>query len=856
MRRRERPSAGLTVLDGAYVLLAAALAVAAAWPIYQHPQALVVGAVGIAAGLLCAIGGRLLRLPFWADLVAAVALYLLVAVPVAIPSAFPGRWFAGLRDAAVGVVTGWKDIVTVELPLGVYQAVLVPLLVVMLFGSYAAARIATTANRARVLAPVVLLAMLGFGVAFGSSELAEPYAPGRVTVLPLVGLVTVAKVLVAAAILLVVLSLVWLAVRARRARAEALARAAAVTRSGVAVGRTSGWPVVRRALLATGMVALAVVGAGFVAVPAAQAERTVIRDQVRPLELVAEQASPLSAYRGWLADDRFDAELFAVRAPESVDRLRLAVMDVYDGTRFSVADRVDGSRFTRIKGPAASGGEPVDITVGPAYTEPWVPLPGQRTSSATFPGGGARALELEDSLYYSVDDSLAVVLAPRADGSAGFSEGDRVAVSGLTVPDARERIAAARGGGPLGGVTDDAYPRLVSWVADQNAGSGGAALLELVDRLRERGYLSHGLLQEEAEASAWFADLQAREDDYVFQESRAGHSAQRIEALFAQLTQRERQADAEGRSASETPGAYVAGIGDDEQFAAAAALIAWSQGIPARVVVGVRLQEEAGPGGAADEAAAVEPCAPAGDGARVCEGRNVGAWIEVEVGGEWLPLDTSPQFSTPPTEIQEGANPPEHGTVPERPASSVIDPPSADRNRVESQAAEEDAESPLLSPSVLLALRVTAVAGASLGLLLVPPGIIAGAKAIRRSRRRAADPERAIVGAWEELVDERVDLRLLPPAAGGTRTQLAERLDDPVARQLAAVADRAVFGASAPADSDRVLAWRMLEDEQRRLRHELPWRARLRAALSPASLVRHLRPRSARVTADTGEGAD
>ncbi|HWL02518.1 MAG TPA: hypothetical protein VNQ52_09125, partial [Microbacteriaceae bacterium] len=122
MRRGERQSAGLILLDGLYVLLGAALAVAVAWPIYQHPQMLVAGAAGIAVGLLCALGGRLLRLPFWADLLAAIALYLLVAVPAAIPSAFPGRWFTGLRDASVGVVTGWKDIVTVQPPLGAYQA--------------------------------------------------------------------------------------------------------------------------------------------------------------------------------------------------------------------------------------------------------------------------------------------------------------------------------------------------------------------------------------------------------------------------------------------------------------------------------------------------------------------------------------------------------------------------------------------------------------------------------------------------------------------------------------------------------------------------------------------------------------
>jgi len=847
MRRREPRSTGLIVLDGLYVLIGATIALAVAWPIYQHPQVVVVGAVGIAVGLLCALGGRALRLPFWADLLAAIAFYLLVAVPVAIPSAFPGRWFTGLRDAAVGVVTGWKDIATVELPLGVYQAVLVPLLVVVLFGTYAAARVAAS-DRARVVAPVILVAMFGFGAAFGSSDLGAQYAPG-VPLLPVIGVLTVGEVLVVAAIALVVVSLVWLAVRARRTRAEALARASGVSQSGVAVRTASGWAIVRRGVLAAVMLALAVGAAGLIAIPAAQAQREVIRDHVSPLELRTEQTSPLSAYRGWLTAERYDAELFTVDAPEEVDRVRLVVMDVYDGTRFLVSQRPDGSRFTRIQGTTASGGESIAVTVGPGYAEPWVPLPGDRTSPVAFPAGGDRALELEDSLYYSTDDSLALVVAPRADGTVGLAAGDRIAVSGVTEADARERIASVPGAAALGGVDWDLFPELLGWIEDQNAGSGGSAVLTLVDRLRERGYLSHALLQDDAEGSEWYQELQSRAGDYAFKESRAGHSAQRLEALFRQLSEREAQAAAEGPASA----GYVAGIGDDEQFAAAAALIAWANGVPARVVLGVRLDDAAQDGGPAISPA-VAACDDEGDGTYTCAGRNVSAWVEIGVGGQWIPLDTSPQFTTLPADTERGASPPEFGTIPERPASSVIDPPSAIKNRIESQAADDVADGPILSQSAMNAIRVAALVAGAVALLLVPPGILVGAKAVRRSRRRAGEPEASIVGAWEELVDGCVDLRLLPRAAGGTRAQLANRVDDPVARQLAAAADRAVFGPTAPTDADRALAWRMIDEEGKRLRRDVPFWQRVRGRLSPASFLRHLRPTSARRTLEPDQG--
>jgi len=837
----------MLVIDALYVLLGAALAVAVAWPIYQDPRAWLVGGVGVAVGLLAAIGGRLLRLPWWADLLVAAALYLLVAVPVAIPSAFPDRWFSGLRDAATGVVTGWKDIVTLDPPLGTYQAVLVPLLVVVLFGSYAAARVAVTARRAHLVAAVVLVAMLAFGVVFGVGKagLAEPYAPGWLPVLPWIGILTVYHVAVLAGVLLVVLSLAWLAARARRERAEALARAAGIAQARVAAQRGSGWALARRGGVAIAMVGIAVAVAGFVAVPAAGADRDVVRDHVRPVEFSAEQASPLAGYREWMSDDEYDAELFTVTAPDSVDRLRLAVLDAYDGTRFAISSLATGSRFVRTPTHPTTAGVPVDVTIGPAYTAPWVPLPGDVGGPATFPGGGDRGVELGDALYYATDDSLAIVIADHGDGTNGFEPGDEVVAIGEPQADARARIAALEASGsPINGVDQAAYPELSAWVAAQGVGGGGAGLLELVDRLRERGYASHGYSSDEASDSLWEKDLLARDGAYEFKPSRAGHSAQRIEDLFAELNERQRQA-----GASTDPADLVAAVGDDEQFAAAAALIAWSQGIPARVVVGVRLRDEAG--GPAIQPA-ILPCAASG-GSYTCRGRNVGAWIEVNVGGVWVPLDTSPQFALVPRLSDEGENPPEHGTLPERPASNVIDPPGAARNEVESQAAEQGDAGTGLSLAALAALRVAAVVAAAAALVVVPPGIIVAAKSLRRSRRRAREPEVAIVGAWEELVDECVDLGLLPAAAGGTRSQIAERLGDPVARQLAAVADRAVFGATSPEEADSALAWEMVREEQRRLRQELPFRRRLGAALAPRSFVRHLRPTSARVTLAAGK---
>ncbi len=338
------------LLDVLYVLLSGLLVIAAAWPIYQNPRAILVGLVGLGIGVLLAAGGRLLRLPWFADLAAAVVLYLVVAVPLAIPSLFPSRLLTGLLDATTGVVDGWKQLVTLDLPLGDYQAVLVPLLVVTLFGAYAATRIAVTAPRAYLLAPLVLVAMFAFGVAFGTAGVAAPYALGFLPALPWLGTVAVYQVLIVAGVLLVLLTLVWLGIRGRRSRRRAVARSAGVAWTSIKVNSASGIALIRRVLLGAGMVVVALGVSAAVAVPALGLDRTVIRSGTAPIQLTAAQASPLSGYRAWFADDAYDKPLFTVAAPADVGRLRLAVMDEYDGNAFAISDPSTGSRVTRLPG--------------------------------------------------------------------------------------------------------------------------------------------------------------------------------------------------------------------------------------------------------------------------------------------------------------------------------------------------------------------------------------------------------------------------------------------------------------------------------------------------------------------------
>ncbi|QYM77038.1 hypothetical protein K1X41_06630 [Leucobacter luti] len=140
--------------------------------------------------------------------------------------------------------------------------------------------------------------------------------------------------------------------------------------------------------------------------------------------------------------------------------------------------------------------------------------------------------------------------------------------------------------------------------------------------MRERGYLSHALSDQNERL--WLDEL-AAEYGTRFVASSGGHSTARTEELFTQLNEQQEAAGADADDA-----ALVSGIGDDEQFAAAAVQVARAMGFDARVVLGVRMGEAGVPGVPACE--------------QSCTGANVAAWIEARgADGVWAPIDVTPR---------------------------------------------------------------------------------------------------------------------------------------------------------------------------------------------------------------------
>lgn len=796
-----------------FTVVMAALGVVAAWPIYADVTLVWVAVAATVAGIGIAVASRRYAWPWWLVASALVGAWLVIGFALAVPA----RWESGalfpdaLVDVVVGPVTGWKDLITVPLPVGTYRNLLVPALVVFLTGSFFAARTSWREGAAAAVAVPIAALMPAFGLWFGrtSTSSAVQVGPWRFD----------APVEVAVGSIALLAGVLWLAWRARDSRREALRRAELAT--GIRGRRTRDRPgaAMRRVALAGAMVLVAtLVGVLVTPVVAETRPREVLRSAIGPDLSVTQALSPLATYRTNFADAAYDETLFTVTSTGALpERIRIATLTAYDGETYRATEDIGGdfrrvpSRLVTPEGDVSS----VRFEIG-AMRGVWMPTFGA-LSHADFAGSDAPTLA--DRFYYDAQSGTAVE-------SEGLESGVTYTVT-AAVPQTRSLadLASPEAPAPI-----DPPETLTRWLDGVGATRDGAGLEQAIGDLRERGYLSHALRVSDSAVPTWMTDL----GDYGFRSSAAGHSLARIDTMFQQLLDREAQAQDQGDGAS-----LVAAVGDDEQFAVAGALIAQQLGFRARVVVGVRTASE-------------EKLPACRDG--VCTAGDVSAWIEVADGDgdEWIAVDTTPQHTEDVSLKKRQQRDPENMTSVQPDAARAVPPPDP-------QNQEADDTTPPPSQGADLTAMWAVVRWVGVGLLglivlLAPFLTVLIAKAIRRRGRRS-DPDgaRRVAGGWDEYVDAAVDAGLPAPGVR-TRREVAGVYRTPAADDLAVRADRAVFGGAAVSSTLADEFWEIVGQERRALRSERGWWARVRAALSLKSFRRL--PRASRRGRDTGVGGD
>ncbi|WP_431803713.1 transglutaminase-like domain-containing protein [Microbacterium sp. bgisy203] len=575
-------------------------------------------------------------------------------------------------------------------------------------------------------------------------------------------------------LLFAAVAIVWLALRHAWYEDRAAVRVESAGGSDAAALRSS-----RTRRLVSGAVVLAVAAGAGVATAAfatPPTARFILRDFVVPPFDITQYASPLQSFRGYVRDDA-DETLFTVSGLPEDARVRLAAMDAYNGIVYNVADDGAGSSsaFTPVRSnmsPEAKG-TPATVEFDIRSLEGvWLPDVGA-TREFTFEG--ARAQELARSAHFNDATGTAVV-------PAGLRSGDAYTIE-TVIPTAPSDTALADV--PFAAIKmpkQSGIPEKVTELASRAAEDAETPIERaraLESWLHTDGFFSHGLA-----------------DDVV---SLSGHGASRITALFA--------------------GEQM--IGDDEQYAAAMAMMATQLGMPARVVMGWYPGKD-DEGGATFEAT----------------GDNLHAWVEIAFQGYgWVPFDPAPDEDNEPNDQQTKprANPKPQVLQPPPPAQEPADlPPAIAEDR---EQKEDEPPGPAWIGVVLL------YGGITLGVLLLvaAPFLVMGAvKGARRARRRsAARTADRISGGWDELVDSAVDLRA-PVERGATRSESAlvveERFTEPRVTALATRADLEVYGPGDPSPEDVDAFWREVDDIVGGMKGSATTWQRLRARLSVRSL--------------------
>ena len=536
--RRDRRSDGFFLIAVLLCWLTIGIAAASLWPIYQTGRYAVLVAVAMLLGTVIAAVGARFRWPSWALVVAGFLAFLAVGVPLAVPDeAVSGVLpsVQGLIDLLSGIALGWKQLLTITLPVGTYQALLVPALLLVLTVTIVAISVALRSKwgELAVIPPVLLFLV---GIVFGPQRIGTP----EWLALALLGVT--------------LLTLIWRRWRRRRAaiRQLALSTPDAEGRPLATAGET-GLGV--RGIVAGAVILLLAGGASIAASSALppHGDREVLRTAVTQPFDPRDYPSPLSGFRRYLRDDKTGQVQFRISGLPDGARIRVATLDSYDGVVYAVgSSAVDSASGTFVRIPSSvdqssTEGTALRLTVTlTGYTGVWMPTVG-RFESVDFTG--ADAARLDDDFYYNNTSGTAAVLG-------GLHAGDSYTLRAVLPDDPTSaQLATVTPGSAsvpaIGVIPDDLAQHLDGYVSGKDA--PGARLVAMLDGLKNEGYVSHGLDPDQPA-------------------SRSGHAADRITELFTDPRM----------------------IGDAEQYSVAAALMARQLGFPARVVFGFAPQGSAG----------------------------------------------------------------------------------------------------------------------------------------------------------------------------------------------------------------------------------------------------------------------
>ena len=374
--------------------------IAAFEPVFGGGVGAIAAGAGVACGLLIAYASTKWRWDMLTTVLSVLVAYFLLGSAAALRAeALFGFLPTGktLQVMVLGSFRAWKDLLTLTAPVSAYSGPgLVPWMSGLLF-AVLSGLITARAGRA-ILGSIPLVAMGVIAIFFGLSGHALP---------------------VWAVLLWWALLGAWWAAAAQYQRIT-LGQDVLVGRSGAAgaentLGRSSRSTVYvgRRILGATLMLAISV----GVALPAASylgksGARVVGRDLVEPPLDIQAYPAPMASFRHYTTDLKDETLITVSDLPEN-QRVRIAAMDVYDGTTFGMSTkRGDGhTGYIPVEStiPGRSEGDSLVTVTTSGLSGPWVPVLGT-ASEIGFTGANSAAQK--DGLYVDTWANAALTTGP------------------------------------------------------------------------------------------------------------------------------------------------------------------------------------------------------------------------------------------------------------------------------------------------------------------------------------------------------------------------------------------------------------------------------------------------------------
>ncbi len=527
--------------------------------------------------------------------------------------------------------------------------------------------------------------------------------------------------------------------------------------------------------------------------------RVILRSHVDPPFDVGQYPSPLASFRRYVELPKgqqsplnlHDTTLFTIEGVPTGSRVRIAVLDRYDGVVWGASNNAQPGRrqttptsASRASSTTPSRAGPVDarVTIGPGWGGVWLPTVGALQTLDFLSDDRER---LSESFRYNLATSSAVV-------PAGVQPGDVYTFTAVSPSD--ELTPETATSGNVGDAADAAGfldTQAVQWSEGERQPM--RRVLAIARHLKSEGKYSDGVVESEK----------------IYH---AGHNRYRL---------------TDDTGGVNSP--FV--VGNDEQYAAWMALLANRIGVPARVVFGALV--------------------PAGG---AVTGADVQAWVELQVAdGSWRTLPTelfmdddrpAEQQTTRRQQLSGSVVPP---PAPIPPPSTAGEQNDADmkvrKNRSTAKTAADKAAGPV--PEWLG--RLVRYVGVPVLAVMILLSSVVVAKLLRRNRRRTrAKVSARFVGAWRELVDHARDLgQPIPVGVGVTRREQSSEIVSPGARTLAHHADSHVFGPRVPRPRDAEAYWRQVDKEREAMSAAVSRWQRIRAALSLTTFRRRLKPAGA-----------